>query len=98
MQTQTYTAEQTQQVLQLYAQGVNLELIAETLNKSTRSILSKLVREGVYQAEPKPQRRLKKTEIIEQLAELLHTEPEKLASLEKATHEHLQHLLDRVHQ
>lgn len=98
MQTQTYTEEQTQQVLQLYAQGASLELIAETLNKSTRSVLSKLVREGVYQAEPKPQRRLKKLEILEKLAQLLHTEAEKLASLEKATHQDLQHLLERVQQ
>lgn len=91
-----YTAEQTTQVLQLYAAGVSPEEIAQTMERSTRSIISKLVREGVYQAPPKAQPRLKKLDMIQQIAEHLDLEPEQLESLEKATHGALQLLHNQV--
>jgi transposase-like protein len=43
-----YTPEQTAQVVQDYLAGVSVESIAEALGKSTRSIVAKLSREGVY--------------------------------------------------
>lgn len=82
----SYTPAQTTQVLQLYALGVDLETIAVTLQKSTRSIISKLVREGVYNTEPPPPPRLRKVELIQQIALALELPQEELASLEKATH------------
>jgi hypothetical protein len=56
---QNYTEEQTQQLLNLYAQlGTDgLDQIAEQLQKPVRSVRSKLVREGVYVPAPKPQDR-----------------------------------------
>jgi len=83
---QQYTPEQTLEVVQLYAAGVSLDDIARTVQRSTRSIISKLVREGVYRAEAKAPPRLRKSELIAQVAEHLNLEPQQLESLEKATH------------
>ncbi len=93
---QQYTPEQTLEVVQLYAAGVSLDDIARALQRSTRSIISKLVREGVYRTEAKPQPRLKKSELIQQLAEHLHLDVGQLESLEKATHGALQLLHSTV--
>ena len=46
--TVNYTAEQTQAILDAYANGTTVEAIAETVGKSVRSIVAKLSREGVY--------------------------------------------------
>jgi len=56
---QNYTEQQTQQLLNLYAElGTDgLDSIAEQLQKPVRSIRSKLVREGVYVPVPKTQDR-----------------------------------------
>ena len=43
-----YTAEQTQAILNAYAEGTAVEAIAESVGKSVRSIVAKLSREGVY--------------------------------------------------
>lgn len=43
-----YTEEQTTKIVQDYAAGVSVEDIARELGKSTRSIVAKLSREGVY--------------------------------------------------
>ena len=94
--TPGYTPQETLLVLQLYAQNVNLEQIAEQLNRSTRSIISKLVREGVYKAPEKPRSRLKKLEMIEKIAETLEISQENLISLEKASWEHLHALYQAV--
>lgn len=93
---QPYTPEQTTQVLQLYALGVDLDTIGLTLQKSTRSIISKLVREGVYSVEPQPAPRLRKSQLIQQVAEALGLTYDELASLEKATHPALQLLHKQV--
>lgn len=44
-----YTPEQTTTILEQYAQGVSVEQIAEAVGKTTRSVIAKLSREGVYQ-------------------------------------------------
>jgi len=45
-----YTAEQTAKAIQQYQLGATVETIATLLGKSTRSIVAKLSREGVYKA------------------------------------------------
>lgn len=47
--TVNYTAEQTAKLVSDYKAGVCVEAIAQELNKSVRSIVAKLSREGVYQ-------------------------------------------------
>ena len=83
---QPYTPEQTTQVLQLYAASVDPETIALTLQKSTRSVISKLVREGVYQSPETRAARPKKSDLIREIAQQLQLDLEQLESLEKATH------------
>jgi len=47
--TVNYTPEQTVAIVADYKAGVSVATIAENLGKSTRSIIAKLSREGVYQ-------------------------------------------------
>ena len=49
-----YTEELTAKVISDYQDGVDLDAIADEIGKSVRSVRSKLVREGVYVAKPKP--------------------------------------------
>ena len=44
----TYTTEQVVKLLALYAEGLATDAIAAALGKTTRSIIAKLSREGVY--------------------------------------------------
>ena len=48
-----YSAEMTAQIISDYQNGVAVEDIAASIEKSVRSVRSKLVREGVYVAVPK---------------------------------------------
>ena len=48
-----YTQEMTNQAIALYQEGIAIEQVAEAIGKSVRSVRSKLVREGVYVAQPK---------------------------------------------
>ena len=50
---ENYPAEVLARVVSEYQAGVSVETIAETIGKSVRSVRSKLVREGVYVAQPK---------------------------------------------
>ena len=43
-----YTAEQTIEIVTAYQAGETVEALAERFNKSVRSIVAKLSREGVY--------------------------------------------------
>jgi ABC-type phosphate transport system substrate-binding protein len=46
--TVNYTAEQTVAIVTAYQNGETVEALAETFQKSVRSIVAKLSREGVY--------------------------------------------------
>ena len=50
---ENYTAEQTKTLLTSYQSGMTVEELASQLDKPVRSIRSKLVREGVYVAQPR---------------------------------------------
>ena len=47
--TLNYSAEQTQQIITEYKSGISVDIIADKFGKTTRSIIAKLSREGVYQ-------------------------------------------------
>ena len=51
-----YDETMTTQIVDQYVAGTNLETIAESIGRSVRSVRSKLVREGVYVALPKPEK------------------------------------------
>jgi hypothetical protein len=98
-----YTNEQVQYMVDKYTAQPNRETVdklAEKLNKSIKSIIGKLSREGVYQ---KAIYRTKtgeipmtKGEIIVKIAELLEANYDRLAGLEKSPKQDLKYLYDLV--
>jgi hypothetical protein len=71
MKAQNYTPELTATIIDQYEAGVDVSEIADSIDKSVRSVRSKLVREGVYVAKPKTTSRKKdeptKKELINHL-------------------------------
>lgn len=87
-----YTPEQTQEVIKLYTDGNTAEQIAAFTGRTKASIVAKLVRESVYKTpETAQEKRLKKSEMIADIAEAvrLNGEPINLDTLEKASHPQL---------
>lgn len=89
---QNYTPEMTKDVVTSYQAGESVEAIATRLGKSTRSIVAKLAREGVYKAKAKAKgdHAPKKAELIAEIAFAIGTNEELLESLEKATKDALE--------
>ena len=73
MKNVNYTPEMTAQIVSDYEAGIAVEAIAETINKSVRSVRSKLVREGVYVAQPKAKARKKDEPTKKELLNHLET-------------------------
>ena len=93
-----YTPEMTAQIVEAYQSGQTPEQIAKETGKSTRSIVAKLAREGVYQAKSKAkgQHTVRKSELITQIAYAIGTNEELIESLEKATKEALELIAQAV--
>jgi hypothetical protein len=93
--TVNYTPEQTAQLVAKYQDGVSVESLAEMFGKTTRSIVAKLSREGVYHAKSKAtgMTRVKKSELVDRIANRVGVAPETFDSLEKANHEVLEAIL-----
>jgi len=89
-----YTPEQTAALVSGYQAGASVETLATQLGKSTRSIVAKLSREGVYQAKSKATvARVKKADLVDAIANRIGVAPETFDSLEKANHEVLEAIL-----
>lgn len=90
-----YTPEQTAQLVANYKAGATVETLAEMFGKTTRSVVAKLSREGVYQAKNKASgtTRVKKSELVDRIANRVGVAPETFDSLEKANHEVLEAIL-----
>ncbi len=95
-----YTEEMVDAMVADYQANPTLETVASLaaeFNKSTRSIVAKLVREGVYKAQPKAVAAkvavVRKSELVATINEALGLE---LASLEKATKGDLEKLVAAV--
>jgi hypothetical protein len=93
-----YTAEQTAEVVTRYLAGEPVETLATAFGKSTRSIVAKLSREGVYTAKTKTKAevRVKKAELVATLAARLGVDEDSVGDLEKLTAKTLGLLLDAV--
>ena len=94
MATQNYTAELTAKIVSDYKAGVDVNDIASAIDKSVRSVRSKLVREGVYVAKPVT----KSTKVMgptkkELLIELQDNYGYDVSGLEGATKEAISHLM-----
>ena len=97
-----YTDEQVSMMTEAYTANPSRETVdelASTLGKTTRSIIAKLSREGVYQAQP---RTTKSGEPVVAKAELVATISEhfgiELPTLVKAGKQDLQRLVDAISQ
>ena len=91
--TVNYTPEQTAQLVANYKAGATVEALATMFGKTTRSVVAKLSREGVYTAKSKSASgvvRVKKAELVDRIATLCGASPEAFDSLEKANHEVLE--------
>ena len=89
-----YTPEQTAQLVANYKAGATVETLATMFGKTTRSVVAKLSREGVYTAKTKATVvRVKKAELVDRIASLCGATPEAFDSLEKANHEVLEAIL-----
>ena len=88
-----YSAEMTAKIVSDYQNGVAVEAIAESIEKSVRSVRSKLVREGVYVAKPKA----KSTRVMgptkKELLKDLETTGFDVAGFEGATKEAIERLI-----
>ena len=92
-----YTAEQTTEMVAAYQSGTAVETIATTMGKTTRSVVAKLSREGVYQAKTRTTvHRVRKADLVDQLAAKCGVAPEIFESLEKANHDVLEALVARL--
>lgn len=82
-----YTAEQTESLINRFNTGESVESLAEAFGKTTRSIVAKLSREGVYvaKAKTKGEARVKKEALVAQIANVVGVSEEEVGSLEKAT-------------
>ena len=82
-----YTKEITDRIIELYTTKVPVVTIARELDVPERSVIAKLSSVGVYQKKSYTNKRgeipVKKSQHIEQIAELLDCDLELLESLEK---------------
>ena len=86
-----YTEDQTKHIIEAYQRNPNrdtVEMLADELQKSVKSIIGKLSREGVYRREiyktKSGELPVTKVEIVSNIADSLGIEVESLAGLEKA--------------
>ena len=96
--TPNYTPEQVQHMVEQYVLGTSVEQIAEAMGKSVRSIVAKLSREGVYQPKTRAVQgaRVTKSQLVEQISQLVGKPSEQMESLEKANQDVLVALLEHM--
>ena len=99
----SYTEEMTNMMVGAYLDQPTretVELLAEKLNRSKKSIIGKLSREGVYRREVYVSKTgespITKVEIVNNIAESLGIENSSLAGLEKSPKSALRHLEKEV--
>ena len=93
MKAQNYSAELTAKIVSDYQAGVDVNDIASAIDKSVRSVRSKLVREGVYVAKPRPTAKKVMGPTKKELLKDLEKTGVDVAGLEGATKEAITRLL-----
>lgn len=98
-----YTEEMVAQMTEQYTANPTRDTVdnlAREFGKTTRSIIAKLSREGVYVAQPRTTKTgepiVSKAELVSEVATILGVEVDDIASLEKATKIHLKALVERL--
>jgi N-methylhydantoinase B/oxoprolinase/acetone carboxylase alpha subunit len=98
-----YTEEQVKEMIDAYnikPTRNTVDTLAKDLDKSVKSIIGKLSREGVYRKAVYKTKTgelpVTKAEIIVELSGVLNTDSTKLMGLEKAPKQDLKHLLGKA--
>lgn len=96
--TVNYTPEQVELAKEMYAAKAEVEAIALAVNHSPRSVIAKLVKEGVYLSKVKvnSSARITKATMIATIAAAMGASEESLESLEKCTKECLELLVNKL--
>jgi|TARA_R100000781_G_scaffold106393_1_gene70413 Zn-dependent M32 family carboxypeptidase len=101
--TTNYTTEQVSYMIDKYEEAPTretVEMLANELGKSTKSIIGKLSREGVYQkaiyVSKTGEIPVTKKELVVKLSEALDGDLEQLEGLEKSPKQELKYLLSLV--
>lgn len=101
--TVNYTKEQVEYMIDKYNENPTretVETLSEELGKSTKSIIGKLSREGVYQkavyVSKTGELPVTKKELVVKLADAVDGDLEELEGLEKAPKKELKYLLSLV--
>ena len=91
-----YTAEQVAQMVFDYKAGIAVETIAQNMGKTARSVVAKLVREGVYVAKTKETSiRVTKEDLVAKIEAHFEMEAGSLDTFTKASREQLIMLASR---
>ena len=100
-----YTDEMVANMTKQYQANPTRETVdelAREFGKTTRSVIAKLSREGVYVAQPRTTKSgepiVAKSELVSEVATILGVEVDDIASLEKATKVHLKEVVARLSQ
>ena len=103
MASKNYTDEMVSQMVQSYQEQPNLETVAslaQEFGKTTRSIIAKLSREGVYKAQPRTTKTgepvVRKDELVAEIATMLGIDDSTIATVSKATKADLKNLVQRL--
>ena len=103
MASKNYTDEMVSQMVQEYQQQPNLDTVAslaQEFGKTTRSIIAKLSREGVYKAQPRTTKTgepvVRKDELVAEIATMLGIDNSSIATVSKATKADLKNLVQRL--
>lgn len=91
-----YTPELTATIIEQYQNGTDVESIAASIDKSVRSVRSKLVREGVYVAKPKTAAKRDQGPTKKELLNELESTGFDVAGFEGATKEAITRLIAMV--
>ena len=95
--TINYTEAQALQIVEGYKAGEPTEALALKVGKTVKSVVAKLVREGVYKStKTQAKARTTKADLINKIAQELNLEVTQLESLEKATFAALEALTSKV--
>lgn len=94
---ENYSAEMTAKLVAEYEANASMETVealAKALGKSVKSVIAKLVREGVYKSKAGTAKtaRVTKANLVAKVAKDLGLSAKTLESLEKGTHEALEAL------
>ena len=103
MASKNYTDEMVSAMVKQYEAEPTLDTVAtlaQEFGKTTRSIIAKLSREGVYKAQPRTTKTgepvVRKDELVAEIATMLGIDDSTIATVSKATKADLKNLVQRL--